>query len=169
MRLVHDGILADIAGGFRKATASRPCPDISNPPLCRFWKFLYFHDKPLIANPDRDPQWNRGQYLVEATAHCAECHSSRNLFGAIKAGTRFAGGTDPEGAGYFPNITPARIGDWTGQQIAEMLESGNTPNHGPVGSSMTDVVTNTSALPQSDRDAIAVYIKSLPARPTPRP
>jgi hypothetical protein len=50
-----------------------------------------------------------------------------------------------------------------------MLKSGNTPSHGPVGSSMTDVVTNTSALPQSDRDAIAVYIKSLPARPTPRP
>ena len=26
---------------------------------------------------------------------------------------------------------------------------------------------NTAALPQVDRDAIAVYLKSLPARPTP--
>jgi hypothetical protein len=34
---------------------------------------------------------------------------------------------------------------------------------------MTDVVTNTAMLPQNDRDAIAVYIKSLPARDTPRP
>ncbi|MEA2885709.1 MAG: hypothetical protein QOD11_69 [Bradyrhizobium sp.] len=134
-----------------------------------FWKFLYFDDKPIVPNPDRGAQWNRGQYLVEAAAHCAECHSSRDLFGGIKRETRFAGGTDPEGVGYFPNITPARIGDWTEQQIAETLKSGTTPNHGRVGSSMSDVVTNTAMLPQSDRDAIAVYIKSLPARPTPQP
>jgi mono/diheme cytochrome c family protein len=133
------------------------------------WKVLYFDDKPIVPNPDRGALWNRGQYLVESIGHCAECHSSRDLFGGIKQKTRFAGGTDPEGVGYFPNITPARIGDWTEQQIAETLKSGNTPNHGRIGSSMTDVVTNTATLPQSDRDAIAVYIKSLPARPTPRP
>jgi mono/diheme cytochrome c family protein len=134
-----------------------------------FWKFLYFDDKPLRPSPDLGTQWNRGQYLVEAVAHCAECHSSRNLFGAIKPDTRFAGGIDPEGVGYFPNITPTRIGDWTEQQIAEMLKSGNTPDHGRVGSSMTDVVTNTSTLSQNDRDAIAAYIKSLPPRRTPAP
>ena len=134
-----------------------------------FWKFLYFDDRPAKPSPDRGPQWNRGQYLVEAVAHCAECHSSRNLFGAIKPDTRFAGGIDPEGVGYFPNITPSRIGDWTEQQIAEMLKSGNTPDHGRVGASMTDVVTNTSTLSQSDRDAIAAYIKSLPPRRTPAP
>jgi hypothetical protein len=50
-----------------------------------------------------------------------------------------------------------------------MMKTGNTPNHGGVGSSMTDVVTNLATLAQSDRDAIAVYVKSLPARPTPRP
>jgi hypothetical protein len=50
-----------------------------------------------------------------------------------------------------------------------MLKSGNTPNHGRVGSSMAEVVTNMAMLPQSDRDAIARYIKSLPPRPTPHP
>ena len=93
----------------------------------------------------------------------------RNLFGGIKPETRFAGGKDPEGVGYIPNITPTRIGDWSERHIAEMLKTGNTPNHGRVGSSMADVVTNTAMLPQSDRDAIAAYIKSLPARPTPQP
>jgi hypothetical protein len=34
---------------------------------------------------------------------------------------------------------------------------------------MTDVVTNTAMLPESDRNAIAAYIKSLPPRPTPAP
>ncbi len=134
-----------------------------------FWKFLYFDPEPIASDPGRGDSWNRGRYLVEAVAHCAECHSSRDLFGGIKPATRFAGGKDPEGVGYFPNITPSRIGGWSEQEIAEALKTGNTPNHGRVGSSMTDVVTNTAMLPQSDRDAMAVYIKSLPARPTPQP
>jgi mono/diheme cytochrome c family protein len=134
-----------------------------------FWKILYFDRQPLVSDPSRGEIWNRGQYLVEALAHCAECHSSRDLFGGIKPETRFAGGRDPEGVGYFPNITPDHIGDWSERDIAELLKTGNTPNHGRVGSSMTDVVTNTAMLPQDDRDAIATYIKSLPSRPTPQP
>ena len=134
-----------------------------------FWKFLYLDRRPLTPDPNRSQAWNRGQYLAEAVAHCAECHSSRDIFGAIKPKTRFAGGKDPEGVGYIPNITPARIGEWKTEDIAEVLKTGATPNHGRVGSSMTDVVTNTAMLPQSDRDAIAIYIKSLPARDTPRP
>jgi mono/diheme cytochrome c family protein len=106
---------------------------------------------------------------VEAVAHCAECHSSRNLFGGIMADARFAGGTDPEGTGYIPNITQSRIGDWTEGDIAEMLKTGNTPNHGRVGSSMTAVVTNLATLPQTDRDAIATFVKALPPRETPHP
>jgi len=114
-------------------------------------------------------KWNRGRYLAEAVAHCAECHSSRDIFGGIKTNTRYAGGQDPEGTGFYPNITPARIGDWSERDIVEMLKSGNTPNHGRVGSSMTDVVTNTAMLPEADREAIASYIKSLPPRSTPKP
>ncbi len=134
-----------------------------------FWKILYFNREPITSVPERGDVWNRGRYLVEALAHCAECHSTRDIFGGIKPETRFAGGTDPEGVGYYPNITPRRIGDWAESDIAELLKTGNTPNHGRVGSSMTDVVTNTSSLPQSDRDAIAAYIKSLPSRDTPPP
>ena len=133
-----------------------------------FWKILYFDRKPLNHERDRGDPWNRGQYIVEALAHCAECHSSRNPLGGVKPETRFAGGKDPEGV-YFPNIIPDHIGDWSKRDVAELLKTGNTPNHGRVGSSMTDVVTNTAILAQSDRDAIAVYIKSLPSRPTPQP
>lgn len=133
-----------------------------------FWKLLYFRPGPLQPNAAHDQAWNRGRYLSEAVAHCAECHSSRDKFGGIKAKTRYAGGQDPVGTGFYPNITPARIGDWSARQIAELLKTGNTP-HGRVGSSMADVVTNTAMLPDSDREAIAVFVKSLPSRPTPRP
>jgi mono/diheme cytochrome c family protein len=134
-----------------------------------FWKFLYFDEKMLENDAQRDATWNRGRYLVEAVAHCAECHSSRDLFGGIKPATRFAGGRDPQGTGYYPNITPARIGDWSAEDVAEVLRSGQTPRHGQVGSSMADVVVNTASLPQADRDAMAIYLKSVPARPTPKP
>jgi mono/diheme cytochrome c family protein len=134
-----------------------------------FWKFLYFDATPIEPDPRHDEKWNRGRYLVESLGHCAECHSSRDVFGGIKTKTRFAGGVDPEGTGYYPNITPTRIGNWSAQNIAEMLRTGNTPDHGRVGSSMSDVVINTAMLPDDDRTAIAAYIKSLPARPTPKP
>src|SRR6195952_532549 len=62
-----------------------------------FWQILYFDRQPLVSDPSRGESWNRGQYLVEALAHCAECHSSRDLLGGIKPETRFAGGGDPEG------------------------------------------------------------------------
>ncbi|MFB2605398.1 alkylated DNA repair protein, partial [Rhizobium phaseoli] len=61
------------------------------------------------------------------------------------------------------------IGSWSEQDIAEMLRSGKTPDHGYVGWSMADVVENTSELPEPDRIAMARYLKSLPPRPTPHP
>jgi mono/diheme cytochrome c family protein len=132
------------------------------------WKFMFFHEGRTPA-PSGDPIRDRGAYLVEAVAHCAECHSSRNLLGAIRQETRFAGGPDPEGVGFVPNITPGRISDWSEADIARLLTAGLTPNHGRIGSSMSDVVFNTTSLPETDRIAIARYIKSLPPRPTPHP
>lgn len=133
------------------------------------WKSLFFTPGPLPPEPSRDAIWHRGRYLVEAVAHCAECHSTRNVFGAIKPSTRFAGAPDPGNTGFVPNITPARIGDWSEQDIAIVLKTGITPGHGRVGSSMTSVVTNLSSIPESDRRAIATYVKALKAVPTPRP
>ncbi|WP_063694819.1 cytochrome c [Bradyrhizobium stylosanthis] len=156
------------------AVAGRP-PDHEINPLFRirrfvaFWKMLYFKPGLVAPDPARDEKWNRGRYLAEGAGHCAECHSSRDMLGGIKASTRYAGGQDPVGTGFYPNITPARLGDWSEAQLASMLKTGITPNHGRVGSSMADVVTNLAMLPESDREAIAVFVKSLPSRPTPGP
>lgn len=135
--------------------------------LVGFWKFLYLDRSPIRPDPARDQAWNRGQYLVEALGHCAECHSARNVLGAIKSSSRFAGGQDQEGIGFVPNITQAGIGDWSSEDIVEVLTSGHTPRLRQVGSSMADVVTDTAALPLSDRQAIAAYLRSLPARTSP--
>jgi mono/diheme cytochrome c family protein len=133
------------------------------------WKLLFFDRSPIPHDPSRDAAWNRGHYLVDALGHCAECHSTRNVFGAIRTSTRFAGGPDPGSVGYIPNITPSAIGNWSRQQISETLRTGITPDLRVLGSSMADVVYNTAFLPESDRDDIAAYIKALPPRATPDP
>jgi mono/diheme cytochrome c family protein len=137
--------------------------------LIGFWKLIYLDRTPIEPIADHSAQWNRGRYLVNTLSHCAECHSSRNLMGGIKPKTRFAGGRDPEGTGFVPNITPTGIGTWSAADITALLEYGRTPDLRTVGSSMASVVENTRSLSAGDRDAIAVYLMTLPARPTPEP
>jgi mono/diheme cytochrome c family protein len=134
------------------------------------WKLLFHGSDTFRPDPSKTAQWNRGAYLVNGPGHCAECHSPRNLLGGIVSGKRFAGGPDPEGHGWVPNITQARLKDWSADDIAYLLESGNTPEGDTVGGSMAPVIRNTSQLPKEDREAMAVYLKSLaPVEGPPRP
>ena len=135
------------------------------------WKLLYLDGKPFAPDPAKSAQLNRGAYLVEGPAHCAECHSSRDRLGGLIPERRFAGGPDPEGKGWIPNITPHTDGitSWSDKDIAYLLESGLTPDGYTVESTMADVVANTSKLPADDRAAMASYIKALPPRPGKRP
>jgi mono/diheme cytochrome c family protein len=126
------------------------------------WKLLFLDGREFASDPTRSEQWNRGGYLANGPAHCAECHSPRNVLGAIKSTQRFAGGPDPEHSeGWVPNITQADIGDYSEADIARILETGDLPNGDSVGGAMTKVVSNISQWPSEDRAAIAAYIKSL--------
>ena len=127
------------------------------------WKLLFMDGKPLVPDAGKSPQWNRGAYLVNALGHCAECHSPRNFLGGIVAAQRFAGGPDPDGKGWVPNITQKGLSDWSEKDIAYFLETGMLPDGDSVGGSMAAVIKNTSQLSAGDRAAIAAYIKSLPA------
>jgi mono/diheme cytochrome c family protein len=126
------------------------------------WKLLFMDDKPFMADPAHSVSWNRGAYLVNGFGHCAECHSPRNFLGGIIAAQRFAGGPDPDGEGWVPNITRKGLGDWNDKDIAYFLETGQTPDGDSAGGSMVRVIRNTSQLPAEDRAAIAEYIVSLP-------
>ncbi len=126
------------------------------------WKLLYLDGKRFQPDPTKSAQWNRGAYLVNGPGHCAECHSPRNLLGAIIESKRFTGGDNPTGQGGVPNITQGKLASWTVADIAETLESGMTADADRVGGAMVEVVRNTSQLSPADREAMAVYIKSLP-------
>jgi len=127
------------------------------------WKFLFLDGRPFTADPSQSAQWNRGSYLVNAPGHCAECHSPRNMLGAVKRNLRFTGGPSPDGKGGVPNITQQKLKNWTVKDIADTLTTGMTPDADFVGGSMVEVVRNTSQLSEADREATATYIKSLPA------
>ena len=126
------------------------------------WKWLFMDGKPFTADAARSAQWNRGAYLVNGFGHCAECHSPRNFLGGIVSAQRFAGGPNPEGEGWVPNITQKGLADWSAKDIAYFLETGQTPDGDSAGGSMVRVIKNTSQLSGEDRAAIADYIKSLP-------
>lgn len=131
----------------------------------RAWQWLFFQPGRFRADPARDPDWNRGAYLVRHLGHCGECHTPRNRLGAVRQKRELAGNpTGPEDA-KVPDITPDRddgIGRWSLGDIEFFLEMGMLPDGDFVGSAMAPVIDdNTSRLTKADRRAIAVYLKSL--------
>jgi mono/diheme cytochrome c family protein len=135
------------------------------------WKLRYLDGRVFQPDSSKSASWNRGAYLVEAVAHCAECHSPRDAFGGIIPDRRFTGGPNPDGRGFVPNITPdpeTGIGKWTKADLVELLTTGFTPEFDSVGGNMAPVVENTSKLSQADREAIAEYILSLAPKPATR-
>src|SRR6202171_5227746 len=134
-----------------------------------FWKLLCMDGKPFMPDAARSARWNRGAYLVNSLGHCAECHSPRNFLGGIIAAQRFAGGPNPEGEGWVPNITQKGLAEWSEKDIAYFLETGEMPDGDTAGGSMARVIRNTSQLSPDDRAAIAEYLKSLPPVDGPPP
>ncbi len=141
--------------------------------LVGLWKLLFLRGGPFVPDPAKSALYNRGAYLVNGPGHCAECHSPRNIFGAIIEDERFAGGPTPDGEGFVPNITPTGLqhGEetWTEKDIASFLADGMTPSGDFAGGTMTEVIKNTSRLGAGDRAAIAAYIAALPPRQGPAP
>ena len=125
------------------------------------WKLL-FVDPDWVVAGNLTPTADRGRYIAEALAHCGECHTPRNALGGLQSGRWLAGAPDPSGKGRTPNITPAKLA-WSEAEIVEYLTSGFTPDYDSVGGHMVHVVENMARLPESDRQAVAAYLKMVPA------
>jgi len=134
-----------------------------------FWNFFFAPSGNYVAKPDRDAAWNRGAYLVQGAGHCGACHTPRGLGVQEKA-------LDDSSANYLAGVVldgwyasslrgdmRIGLGTWSKKEVGEFLKYG----HNRVGTafgSMIEVVNNsTSYFSDSDIDAIASYLKSLPA------
>jgi mono/diheme cytochrome c family protein len=128
------------------------------------WRLAFLDGKPARAEPTHDAAWNRGHYLIEGPAQCAECHSPRDFAGAIVSDKRFAGGPGQDGTSYTPNITPDEtgIGYWSDNEVVDYLRTATSPIDIHAGADMAEIVADTPRLPDADLHAMAVYLKSLP-------
>jgi len=126
------------------------------------WRLLYFRPGVQQAQPARGLEWNRGAYLVEGLGHCSACHSPRNGLGA--SGQGLQGGLIPVLGWYAPALAS------TDPHLAQLLQTGVSPNGAVVGPMAEVVRQSLQHLSKQDLDAMAAYLHSLPAEPeAPRP
>ena len=142
--------------------------DIGFPFSWRFlqsgWKLLFFRKGPFRPHQEWNDTINRGAYLVTALGHCGECHTPRNVLGAMRRSMWLAGTADGPDDKPVPNITPdpkTGIGEWDEDDIAELLAAGATPEQARVTGAMKEVVADgTKYLTDDDRKAIAAYLEA---------
>ncbi|WP_431299570.1 c-type cytochrome [Tabrizicola sp. BL-A-41-H6] len=125
------------------------------------WKLMFVNNDWALPG-NLTPTADRGRYIAEALAHCGECHTPRNALGGLDKTRWLAGAPNPSGNGKIPNITPAKL-TWSAADIVQYLTTGFTPEYDSVGGHMAHVVENMARLPEGDRQAVAEYLKSVPA------
>jgi len=133
--------------------------------LVNVWKWLNFKSGVVPPDPGKSETWNRGRYLTDALGHCSECHTPRDALGGLQNAKYLSGTSNGPDGDAVPNITPdpaTGIGKWSADDYDSLLSLGMLPDGDFVGSSMADVVRNTSALTASDRAAMIDYLKSVP-------
>ena len=133
------------------------------------WKWLNFRQGVFQPDAAKSPEQNRGGYLVQALAHCGECHSPRSLDGGIKTGRILTGGEhlSPEPVP-AANLTPHEetgLGRWSRADMTWLLQTGFRPNGNDVQGVMLELIEKGyTRLAPTDLDAIGAYLFSLPAK-----
>jgi mono/diheme cytochrome c family protein len=119
--------------------------------------------------PSKAPQngVERGRYLVEHVSLCGDCHTPRNFLMVPNRSFYLAGIKKGPFGEEIPNITPDKetgIGDWSRNDIAELLLTGTKPDLDNVQGLMAEVnEAGYKDMKKEDALAIADYLKSIPA------
>lgn len=118
---------------------------------------------PLQQTPPEAPTVERGEYVANSVAGCAECHTKRNPIDGSYAGAPFAGGmvfeVDKETIIVSPNLTPSkhgRITSWSEEQFVGRFGAG-------VGIPHTHMPWRQfQRMSETDVRAIYRYLRTLP-------
>ncbi|PXW14610.1 Cytochrome c, mono-and diheme variants [Paraburkholderia caballeronis] len=135
----------------------------------KIWNAVFLDKGVYRDKPGKDVAWNRGAYLVQGLGHCGSCHTPRgvgfNEQALDESGSAFLTGASLDGW-FATNLTGEHntgLGRWSEAELAQFLKTGANAHASAFGS-MTSVINNsTQAMTDSDVNAIAAYLKSLPA------
>ncbi len=136
-------------------------------PLLYLWKLLFHDPEPFVRQAEKSAAWNRGAYLVNVLGHCGECHTPRNIFGALDRERHLGGNPGGIEGDSAPNITTHPddgIGDWSPGEIREYVRSGLLPDGDVAGGIMAEVIEESlEYLSDEDIDAVVTYLRTVPA------
>jgi len=148
-----------------------PANDLSFPfnqrYLMRAWNLLFLPAHRLEPDPSKDPQWNRGAYLVEALGHCGECHTPRNFMFGLNQSKKFAGTEQVGWLAYNLTSDPIHgLGNWSDAQLEQYLAAGHADGHGPASGPMAEAVEySLRHLSSEDIHAMVTYLRGVPGQP----
>jgi mono/diheme cytochrome c family protein len=125
------------------------------------WQGLYLSADRFAPNTRQNAEWNRGAYLVQALAHCADCHTPRNVAQGPESQHQLGGA---QISGWFaPDISNdpnSKIAYWDVNTLTKFLKTGNSPGNTKSFGPMQEVVHDSlQYLTDADVRAMAVYLK----------
>jgi mono/diheme cytochrome c family protein len=136
------------------------------------WNMVFMTNGSYADKPGHDAAWNRGAYLVQGLGHCGACHTPRGIAWNEKAldesSSEYLSGAVLDGwyAADLRGDIRTGLGGWSKEDVVDFLKAGHNRGETAFGS-MVDVVNNsTPYLSDADLNAIAEYLKSLPAAST---
>jgi mono/diheme cytochrome c family protein len=146
------------------------------------WRLMFFQAQPVkqafnatknIADKSinhcssglKSCEIERGAYLVRGLGHCSACHSERNALGATSNDQVFSGALMPMQDWYAPSLmdaSQAGVMHWPKADVVALLQTGVAP-HASVAGPMAQVVSkSTQFWSDTDLQATAAYLQSLP-------
>jgi mono/diheme cytochrome c family protein len=136
-----------------------------------FWNAVFFRSARFEPVAGKPAAWNSGAYLAIALAHCAECHTPRNIGFALDHRNELGGAV--VNGWQAPNITADRehgIGAWSDADLYQYLRSGHAHGHGSAAGPMGEAVENSlQYLHPDDLQALITYLRSVPPRAGDKP
>jgi mono/diheme cytochrome c family protein len=138
------------------------------------WAMMFNANRRFEPHANQSAEWNRGAYLVEALAHCGECHTPRNLFQVLDNRRKFAGAVT--GGWRAFNITgdpTSGVGDWSEAALAHYLATGHAEGRGtaagPMGEAATSALSISRAKTSPRWSHICAPFRRSEIRACPRP
>ena len=125
------------------------------------WKLLFLERGEYEADESRSEEWNRGAYLAEGLGHCGACHTPRNILGAVKKASAYAGGEAEEWHAPALNAESRIPIPWGHIELVNYLFDGWDEEHGIAAGPMAPVVNHLYDQSEDDVFALAAYFESL--------